>query len=357
MQSEQSAAVKAGIFVLIGGAVVIGAILLLGQREQLFSPRFQLVATFRNAGGLIRGAAVRVAGVNAGTVRTVDVVPSGPESGRVRVVLEISEDYRTMIRQGSRASLRTLGPLGDKYVEITIGSLNDPVLKEGGPIATEEAADFYDIAEEARETFRQANQIAKEISATLGEIDQAAFVKNVHATADSLARLLAKIEEGPSLAHTVLYDEEIPKMFEDLRVAAQALRKTAEQVQSGHGALGMLVNSRELETAMSDLAAASASAKSILQTIEKGDGTAHALIYSEEDRAGLAAFADASRNMSDVLAKVNRGEGSLGMLVADPEVWESLKRLLGSAEESRILKHYVERSIKQNKPNTEGARE
>jgi phospholipid/cholesterol/gamma-HCH transport system substrate-binding protein len=350
MQTEQSNAVKAGIFVLVGALVLIGAIVTLGQRAQLFSARYTLVARFKNAGGLIRGASIRVAGVHAGNVRSVQIVPENAGPGIVRVVLDISRDYEGVIRQGALASIRTLGPLGDKYVEIVLGPPAAPPLTDGSEIETEQSADFYDIAEEARRVFQHANAIAEEVSSTLEEMDKTQFIKNVHATAQSLAGLLERMEKGPSLVHTLLYDEEVAKMCEDLRVASRVLREMAERIQAGEGAVGMLVQSDKVAQAVSDLSASAASARSILDGIAKGEGAAHALVYSPEEREGLAALAQSAQKLSDILGKVREGDGTLGLLVNDPEAWESLKRLLGSVEESRVLKVIVQRSVKNAEP-------
>jgi phospholipid/cholesterol/gamma-HCH transport system substrate-binding protein len=354
MQAEQSSAVKAGIFVLVGGVVLIGAIMVLGQRAQLFTSHYALIARFKNAGGLIRGASVRVAGVHAGSVRSVEVEPDSRGDGIVVVTMEISESYRRLIRQGSKASIRTLGPLGDKYVEISPGPSVTPALGEGQEIPTEEAADFFDIAEEARKTFRQTNAIADEIRQTLEAVDKAAFVKNVDATAKSLAGVLDRVENGPSLIHTLIYEESMQKICEDLRVASQILRKAAEEIDAGEGALGVLLRNESAAKAVLDLSASAASARAILEEIEEGEGATNALVFDPEVRKGLSALADASRRLADILRKVQEGDGTLGLLVNDPEVWEGLKRLLASVEESRILRGIVERSAKKEEAASSG---
>lgn len=345
MQSEQTSSVKAGIFVLLGGVVFIGAIILLGQRAQIFMSRYTLTARFNNAGGLIRGASVRVSGVYAGSVSSVEVDPTASDRGTVVVKMEIAETYKSMIRQDSTASLRTLGPLGDKYVEITLGPPDSPLLGAGQEIKTEEFADFADLTEEARKTFRQTNAIAEEIRSTLEEVDKAAFVRNVDATAKSLAVLLERIEKGPSLIHTLIYNDEMNKMVEDLQVASQIMRKSAERIDAGEGALGVLLQDEKAADAVRDLAASAASARSILEAIDQGEGAANALVHDAEVRQGLTSLSDASRELADLLQKVEEGEGTLGLLINDPEIWEGLKRLLGSVEESRILRHVVRKSV------------
>jgi len=75
MSKVHYGSVRAGIFVVAGGVIIILFILALGQRSHLFTRQYALTATFENAGGLLSGAPVRVAGVNAGTVRGIEIVP------------------------------------------------------------------------------------------------------------------------------------------------------------------------------------------------------------------------------------------------------------------------------------------
>ena len=49
------------------------------------------------------------------------------------------------------------------------------------------------------------------------------------------------------------------------------------------------------------------------------------------------------------MAEIQKGGGTLGLLIYDPGVWEALKRLLGGAEESRLLRYLVSRSVREEK--------
>lgn len=391
MQSDQSSSLKAGIFVIISGAILIIGIMVLGQRSQLFTARLTMWTQFRNARGLIPGADVRIAGVNAGIVRSVSVVTPKGKAAVVSVALDISEDYLSFVRDDSRASIRTLGPLGDKYVEIALGTPKGRELRPGEFIQPEEPLDFYEIADEMRETIERANAVAKSVADTLDRFNNSTVMQDATASAASIRCLLEGAEKGPGLVHTLLFDPEIPKMLEDFRAVMGTLRKTAEKVEAGEGNLGQLLYGESMTRAMDDLTEASAMAKGILQEIRDGDGLVHAMIYDAEQKKVFANVADAADAAKDILEEVKSGEGlthaliyeaehkkaleslrnaaarlddlvsqiqegkgTLGLLITDPSLWESLTRLLGGAEESRTLKFLIKRSARpvEEKPET-----
>jgi phospholipid/cholesterol/gamma-HCH transport system substrate-binding protein len=333
--------------VIVSSLIIILFILTLGARSHLLTRTYLLTATFENAGGLIAGAPVRLAGVNAGTVRRIHIVRQPSGKAMVQVDLSVGRSFQEGIRDDSSAIIRSLGLLGDKYVEITLGSETSPVLPDGATIRSEEAADYYQVAEQAGETFRRANEIAKGIIDVLDQLDKGAMVKNLDAAAKSLSQILANAEKGPSLLHSLVYDPELPKALDDLRAAAKSLRTMAEDVEAGKGELGELIHGEKLSKALADFADAADSARAILKEVQTGEGAAHAIVYSKSEREGLDQLSAAAEKLNAVLGDIRNGQGTLGLLIVDPSVWESLQRLLNSAEESTLLKFFIGRSLKE----------
>jgi len=346
MQPNQYSSVRAGIFVVVSGAVLILGIMTLGQRSQFLARKFKVTVAFRNALGLIPGADVRIAGVTAGSVRNIEIVRTPGLPPMVETTLEIGTRFKDKVRRDSRASIRTLGPLGDKYVEVTMGSMDAPEIQPGASLEADEPVDFYQLAEQARETLERANRIAEEVAGTLSQVNQAAVIQDLSAGASALRRLLENVEKGPSLAHTLIHDPELPKILEDLRAMAQTLRASIERVDAGKGGLGEMIHGEQFAAAIRDMDEICASTRSILKQIEQGDGTAHALVYERHLQGAVAEVKEAAGRLNAILAQVQEKEGTLGLLIADPAVWESLNRLLGSAEESRVLKLLIRRAVR-----------
>ena len=356
MQSKPGASVRAGIFVIACGIVIIAGIIMLGQRSHVFERKYSLYAEFENARGLIPGADVYLAGVSAGSVRRVDVVSERGRPAIVQVTLDISEAHRPKIRVDSRASIRSIGALGDKYVEITPGAVAAEVLQPGERIPSEEPVDIYELGEEVRKTLGRANQIAEEVAETLAMVDKMSVINDMSDGIKTIRNLLKAAEDGPNLVHMLLYDPKLPKMLTDMQAAAKTLRGIVEDVDAGKGGLGVALRGKEFAKAVNGMTDISASAGAILGEIEKGDGLAHALIYDPKQREALADFGAAAKSTSDILDRVKNSEGTLGLLINDAGIWESLTRLLRGAEESRTLRFLIRRAARSNKDAPEPAK-
>src|SRR5439155_23906462 len=121
---------------------ILVMVYLRGGRARLFEARFTLHAEFTEVGGLSEGATVRLAGVQIG--RVVDVnLPSQP-GGKVRVDMSIARKYGDRIRKDSVARIETQGLLGDRIVEITVGTAKMPPVR---PNDTIDSRDPFDIGQ------------------------------------------------------------------------------------------------------------------------------------------------------------------------------------------------------------------
>ena len=391
MKFEDRSSLKAGIFVMIGGVLLVLGIIALGQRSQLLTKKYTLTTEFRNARGLITGADVRVAGVNAGTVRSIEIIRVKGEPSVVRVGVDVSGEYLPFIRSDSRASIRSLGALGDKYVEISLGTEKALDLGPNTTIAADDEVDFYELAEQMREALEKANAISQSVSDTMTQFRETKIIEEAGAGLAAIRRLLEGAEKGPGFIHTLLFDPKMPKIMEDFQASCAILRKAAGQLDKGEGDLGRLLYGDRLSKAVADVASASASAKRILDQIESGDGLTHALVYDPKQKKVLQNLASSAESLERILGQVEKGDslahtilydaeqkeslndtlknlslaadrlnallvdvkdakGTLGLFIADPTLWESMTRLVGGAEESKTLKFLIRRSLKNKKP-------
>lgn len=147
-----STAFRVGVLVVMALVFLSVGVFLIGNKDFLFSSTYHLKAEFQNVAGLNNGAAVRIGGIHQGTVKEIDL-PSQPD-GKVTVVMNLKSQTRNIIKKDSRASIKTEGLLGDKYVEISFGSPKGEPIGEDGTIASEMQRDMSEqaqvIADEAR---------------------------------------------------------------------------------------------------------------------------------------------------------------------------------------------------------------
>jgi phospholipid/cholesterol/gamma-HCH transport system substrate-binding protein len=96
---------------------------------------YKVSAAFQNIGGLKPGAAVTLAGVKIGRVKTIVIDPASFEA---LATLEIATSYNN-IPQDSGAKILTAGLLGEQYVSIDVGGDEQP-LKDGSKLKFTQSA-------------------------------------------------------------------------------------------------------------------------------------------------------------------------------------------------------------------------
>jgi phospholipid/cholesterol/gamma-HCH transport system substrate-binding protein len=396
-QRERSTKVRVGIFVLVSLAVFLGVIYMLGARARLFEARYTIAAEFTDVGGLQPGATVRLAGVQIGRVSAVEL-PAQP-GGKVRVEMKIARQFADRIREDSEVRIVTQGLLGDRIAEITVGSAQMAAVQPGGTIRSRDPVDISQVIGEGAGVVRSVaaladsfRLVAEEFQASRVMQDLGDTVKTARKAADQVSRIADRVETGPGLAHTLLYEEPIAlRRVTDLITSTQTI---LARIERGEGAVGALTSpestqaGKKLVAAMERFGAIAdrpagdeglltallfdPTYKSVLEDLQRvahnfrdvsdrlagGRGTLGELL---KDEPADASVRTASRDLQATLAnlraitdKINEGEGTLGALIVDPTLYERLASILDGASRSFLLRSLI-RGL--GKKNTDGKRD
>ena len=116
--------------VVLAALVVAGGVLLFGGKEAL--PLYEV--ELDNAFGLVEGADVRMAGVNAGKVSTLKV---DPRTARAIVAVEIARDDFGDLRKDATCSIEPQSLIGEYYLDCQPGT-DRKRIPEGGRIPVEQ---------------------------------------------------------------------------------------------------------------------------------------------------------------------------------------------------------------------------
>lgn len=131
----------AGIFVLgaFGGFLTFTVVV--AFKQGWFTAQGHYKAIFPNGEGLRPGTLVQMAGLRAGAI---DAVRLNSED-KIEVILGISKEFSHRIKKDS--VVRTIRPfiIGDKILEVTVGSPDSPVVDENTELGTEESMDLMDL--------------------------------------------------------------------------------------------------------------------------------------------------------------------------------------------------------------------
>src|SRR5512140_3415645 len=136
--------VRVGVVMALAVLVLIMSIFMVGKLLNLFAKRYTLVTMVQSAAGLPAGAAVTLAGQRVGQVSGIEFIPMGRKLGpnNILIRLAIAREIAPQIRRDSKAMMRTQGLLGDKYIDISPGSMGSPALTPGDTVVMIPATDF-----------------------------------------------------------------------------------------------------------------------------------------------------------------------------------------------------------------------
>jgi phospholipid/cholesterol/gamma-HCH transport system substrate-binding protein len=266
---------RVGIVVTVGLVVVFFAILLSERIVRLFTPQASVYAVFSDVKGLRPGAPVWFAGVQIGSVKSLQF--EGGE--KITVALAIDKPALSYLKKDSVSSILTMGLLGDKYVEMSPGSREAASLQPGDTIG---GSPRPEISDELRR-----------------------IIEGVETSKGSLAKLLRD-----------------DTLYRDLSASLKDIRYFAAELKSSEGTIGRIIN----DPALYDrFVKASKSLDSFSEKLATSRGTVNKLV---EDASLYENMNRAIIRLNAILEKIDKGEGSVGTLITDRQVADELHSTL-----------------------------
>jgi phospholipid/cholesterol/gamma-HCH transport system substrate-binding protein len=305
MERDRRLSLTVGGFVLGSLALLAIAILSLSSQQGIWTPRYRLVGYYDNVGGLIPGAAVRLAGTRVGRVESVGFAERPGGGPAVRVVLQVDREVEERIRGDSVAAIATVGLLGDQIVEVSMGTAAAAPLADGDEIRTLSPFDLNIMVSKGSEALDSIRDLARNLDEVVGDFRASVGGRRIADTFGSLSDIVLEVREGDGLLHSLVYE-----------------RYEGSALQSLEGSLAAL--------------------DAILREVEDGQGVLHSLIYdapSEQDV--VLEVLEAGARLNSILGKMDRGEGTLGLLLNDPTLYEEVKVLVGGANRSTLVRSLV----------------
>ena len=364
MRADVKTKTRVGVILFASFVLFAGAILFIGGTKGFFVRRTSYFARFPNTQGIVGGNQVRLAGVIVGAVRGIEV-PRVPGQD-LTIQFDIERKYQHLVKTDSRAEIKTIGLLGDKYLEVTPGSTDKPDLEPDHEIMAFRGAEL------------------EKILAGSGDL-----VDNVVAISKSLKNILGRTEKGEGLLGEITSDSENGQaLSRSLRQTLDSMSSVMKDVRQGKGLVGRLLNDEKAaEKVLGELGSASASLNRILGNVEKGvatgEGLVPALLSDPEGKKkcfamvdslqatadGLASFSKdlksgngllgqlvsngdfskafmadlkkLSSHLANVAAKLDSTEGTAGKLITDPAVADAMNDILVGINESKFLRWLI----------------
>jgi phospholipid/cholesterol/gamma-HCH transport system substrate-binding protein len=360
MSRETAASRRVGLLVLVALALGAATIFVLGDRQNLFVRKNDYRLRFERVNGLAEGSMVQLDGVRVGTVGKI-VLPRDTGEKMLEVEISVDARYEQRIRQDSQARIKTLGLLGDKYLELTSGTPQAEVIPEGGEIPAAPMTNVDRLAATGEDVVEDIRQIAHQLSSILGKVERGEGLlgrlltdkeagektgNDLDATLASIRQAADGLREKNGPLGKLLYDRQ---MAAKLTASVDRLDRVLEAAESGKGALPALLTDeatkQRLDRILASLDTTSARLAKVTESLDQADSDALAAKLLNDEEFGRRTAQELQAmlsNLRQVAEKLNRGQGSAARLINDETLARAIEDIVIGVNDSRFLRWLIQ---------------
>ncbi len=300
---------------------------------------------------------------DAGVGSTIQV---GDGTARmITVDMRVSAENLDRVRADSIAYVQTEGLFGDKFIDISMGSLSQPAVNDGDMLPSDEGVDIAAALASTGEIIDNVNASTESIRVLLDGFRKAGGEATIVTAMQSIQDIANEIEHGDGLIHQIIFDGRSGQQYKDIVANISASTKNVnEGLVKVDGILADVRNNKSLvhellfgdtgEATIGDARKLIAEVTQIATDIRTNDSLVHNLLY-DNDKGEIMTSLNASAadvqvitaDVKAIVADVKRGKGTVGQLLNDPTVYEDLKLLLGNVRRNDAVKTLVRFAIEQ----------
>ncbi len=305
--------IRVGAVILIALSIIVISVFFLEGNKKIFGDKVKYKIMFSSTGGLYNGDPVLLTGVEVGNVVHIGF-PEEIEKKKIVVEISISKEVKGRIRKDTRARIASASLVYGKVVELTMGSIEEPIIPPGSFIPADEGGSYSAIVDSTNLMVDEIRQFISKINRGKGaiglllneEMQIRRTLRNLSEASFRLNSLLNKIERGEGPVGTLLSDStDLSTTVENIRNTVSDINQITENLKGKESIIGKLLNDTEYgDTIMKDLK-------------------------------------EAIHSISNIAAKIDRGEGTLGSLINDKEVYYGLRDVILGVQSSRIAKWLI----------------
>lgn len=324
MEKQITSNIKLGLFVIIGLLILVFSLYMIGRNKSFFGSNFEIKARFKNVNGLMRGNNVRFSGIQAGTVKDIDII----NDTTIEVVLLIDTKTKDYIHKNSIASIGSEGLMGNKIINILPNPIPAPAIEEGDMLLTHRELNVDDMLETLDKTNNNVAIISEDLINTVKRFNNSAVIWGL-------------LEDTAVSENIKLSLQNIHQVSSNLNNMSAELNSAVHNISQGKGVLGVLM---EDPKAANDL-------KDAIKQINDVSHSANAIASKLNN---LVSATDTN---------INNGKGVITTLMKDTTIVQQLQNSLdniekGTAafnEDMEALKHnfllrgYFRKQAKKNK--------
>jgi phospholipid/cholesterol/gamma-HCH transport system substrate-binding protein len=324
---------KIGIITVVALALAALLIFSLTGSKGFFWQRYSLKTRFSDVAGLAPGSAVRMAGVQVGSVKKIEFA-----GDQVDVIFQVNKENRSRITDRSTAVLGSVSLLGTSAVDITPSTEGTPLPEWGYVRTSRPRPGISDVAEKADMGINEVNLLLRDLRAGKGTAGKLLTDERLYTELQKLVsttgELTRELQQGRGTLGKLLKD---PKAANSLEASLKNLEDLSARINAGEGSIGKLLKD---EAFAQSLNAATTNLKELTARLNRGEGTAGKLIT---DDSLFNRLNGVTGRFDQLLSKLNDGEGTAGQLLKDKQLYENMN---GAVNDLRALLTAIQKDPK-----------
>lgn len=222
----------AGAFVILAFIGAVVTVVVAAVKKGWFENKIHYTAIFETADGLYEGTSVQIAGLRAGAVTKVEL----DSENKIAVDFYILGKYQQKIRNDSTVQLIRPFVIGEKVIDVSMGSARFPTLEQYSRIPSVDSFDFMSLA-----SGKNMNIYAKNLSGvfaslkTLGSaLSDPKRIEGMVKTLDRMESLVNNLNtmssEVTKLSKQATKDDSFRKLVENMTSLTSEMNKVLPEM-------------------------------------------------------------------------------------------------------------------------------
>ena len=208
MENERKPSIRLGAFVAIGICALLVGMALIGRKRHLFTDTFTLQAMFHDVGGLQVGNHVRYAGVNIGTVESMEFL----DARTIRVTLIVEKKVQKFLTISAVGTVSSEGLIGNKILVLAEPETGGRPLKDQDSIQAYPPPNLDALFADVKTSVNDFNEITR---------DLAVITHKIRSGEGTVGKVFMDPKFARTVGHTLVNLQEGSKAFKENMDAAK----------------------------------------------------------------------------------------------------------------------------------------
>ena len=282
---------KVGLLTLMAIASVVVMSLKITQNQSGFGKHVQYQTILSDASGIFEKTPIKVAGINAGRIKSIEL-----EGNQALLTFEIIEKIK--ITPSAKLKIKSVGLLGDKFIDMDLGDQKGDRLAENSMIITEGGEGLDNLAKDASAVLKDVKSITESIKEALKDDQGNNVIKNIVKNINEMTESLRRV--------TDTNEEKVNRIIDDLEALSSQLAHETDRYQKD----SLMADLSKVGPIMDKVDATVSDLRVIVADVKDGKGTVGKLL---RDDAVVDQVSQTLSSVNRLVNRINNIEADIGL--------------------------------------------